>query len=282
MRRSSSRRERWHECPDGAEPGGPDQSPPAGAPSPVVLAPACARGAGAARVPRHDPRRRAHAGCHQGDRQPGPFHLLGDPSLPRRRRSGRDQHLGDAGGRGRRHRARRFSGTGASLDAAAGRPVDSGGQARRRGPSRCRPGRHHRAARRRDRRPARPLLPRARRSRRTPVGLQSRHTRAPAQLPGSTRTSHPLRLRPRQLSHHRLPERVRHRARLGRDAQRRAALHARGAHPTRGQGRRCGPAPAPHRGGLAGGERTALRRVLPRLRYPPPIASTTRGAREGA
>ena len=77
---SSSRRERSHERADGAEPGASGAGPPARAAPAVVLAAARARGAVAARVPRHDPRRRAHAGGDQVRRRAGA--LAPSPSSP--------------------------------------------------------------------------------------------------------------------------------------------------------------------------------------------------------
>ena len=133
-----------------------------------------------------------------------------------------------------------------------------------------------RAARRGPRRPPGAVLP-------GPGGVgvrlwvsHGRDARAAAQLPGPPRPSHPLRLRARELADHRLPERLRHRARVGRDAERRPALHPRGPHPPGGQGRRGRTGPPAHRRGLARGERAALRRVLqglavdraPRQRHP--------------
>ena len=86
---------------------------------------------------------------------------------------------------------------------------------------------------------------------------------AAAHLPGRARTSHPLRVRAGELADLDVPERVRHRARLGRDAERGPALHPRGPHPSRGARGGGGTDRAAHRGGVARGLRAPLSRVLP-------------------
>ena len=54
-----------------------------------------------------------------------------------------------------------------------------------------------------------------------------------AHLPGRSRAPHRLRLRPRPLADQRLPERLRHRAGFGRDAERGTAVHGRNRDATR-------------------------------------------------
>ena len=115
----------------------------------------------------------------------------------------------------------------------------------------------------------RPRLTSARRPRATDRGAV-RHGRPPLGGPAAAARSRPLawlavprpadpvRLRRAAVAAQRLPERVRRRAGQRRDAERRAAVHARGHHPPGGQGRRRHADRAAHRRGLARGRRAAL------------------------
>ena len=114
---------------------------------------------------------------------------------------------------------------------------------------------------------------------RATVGGHGDDAGAAAHLPGRARPAHPLRVRAGQLADLRLPERLRHRAGLGRDAERGPSLHPRDPHPAGGPGRRRGPRRAPHRRGLARGIRAALPRVLPGQRATARRVNDTR--REG-
>ena len=74
----------------------------------------------------------------------------------------------------------------------------------------------------------------------------------------------------------RLPERLRHRARIGRDAQCRSALHPRGPDPAGGPGRGRRPDRPPHRGGLRSRRPSRPTPSTTGCRRPRPIGSTTR------
>ena len=110
---------------------------------------------------------------------------------------------------------------------------------------------------------------------RAAVGRLDQPPRAAPHLPVRPRPSHPLRLRPGRVADRDVPERLRHRARVGRDAERRPSVHARGPHPSRRPRRRGRAHPAAHRRGLTRGGRGPLSRVLPGRARRAPSGSTT-------
>ena len=157
----------------------PPPGPLTRAASALLLVAPRARGAVAGREPRHDPRRGAHARGDQVGRVAGALALLRAAPLPRRRRPGGHQHVGDPGGRARRHGGRRNRRPGPPVDPTARRPVDGGGPPRRAGT----PGGGRRRCRRAWRTGAEvalldPLLPRSRRGRRPTLGLPDRDARS--------------------------------------------------------------------------------------------------------
>ena len=245
-----------------------------------------ARGAGAPRVPRDDPRRGADAGGHTSPT--GALVHSNFSELPRFLDEGDLVVIntsGTLGRRGRRHDARRRGAAGAPLDPAAGRPVD------RRGPTRRRSAHLARGA------PVRasscptgagwsllaPYSPGPGGAGRAALGLERRDARTPPQLPGPPRPAHPLRLRAAAAARSSAYQNVyATEPGIGRDAERRAPLHPRGASPAwwpRGSASPrccCTPASPPSR---------PTSRPTPSTsgsRCPRRIASTTRGARAGA
>ena len=66
-------------------------------------------------------------------------------------------------------------------------------------------------------------------------GWRRRDSRPAAQLPVHPRPTHPVRVHPGRVADLGLPERLRHRAGIGRDAQRRPAVHPRDPHPIGGR-----------------------------------------------
>ncbi len=150
--------------------------------------------------------------------------------------------------------ARRRAGGGAPVDRAARRPVEP-----RAAPGWWPPavggGRPaHRPPRGRARRAPAPAGPPPRR--RAPVGGGAVAARAPALLPGRPRPSHPLRVRAPELAVVGLSERLRPRAGLGRDAERREAVHPGDRDPAGRLRRGRRPDRPPHRRGLTRGRRS--------------------------
>ena len=155
---------------------------------------------------------------------------------------------------------------GPPLDRAAGRPVDGrAAPGRPRRASTPTAGRRRRPGRRRPGRPAHPVRPhpaggvpavgghgRPPRTRSSPTWPSTAGPSATATCEGDWPISMYQNVYATEPG-------------LGRDAQRRPAVHPRGADPAGGPGRGRGPGRAAHRGGLARGLRAPLPRVLPGL-----------------
>ena len=184
------------------------------------------------------------------------FALL--PAVPRRRRPRRRQHVGHHPRRDRRDHADRrprssctcrpssTTAAGSSSPAGStGRTTErwAGDDARR----------VELALGRRRVAHARRALPRQ------PPALdrRARPPAAGAHVARRARPADPLRLRRTAVAAVGVPERVRHRAGQRRDAERGPAVHARGDHPARRQGRRCHAGRAAHRRRVARGRRAA-------------------------